>query len=155
MNFPDPDRTDEMRVALAIQIPSDVNEIERVVAQVTAQLETLDLGQRQLALAVPVALTEALSNAIVRANREDPEKHVEVRTLVDPSRVVLEVKDEGPGFDIDACTIDPTTPDQVTREDGRGLFLMRKLVDRVERLDANPHGSIIRLTLHRHAEGAR
>ena len=155
MNFPDPDRTDEMRVALAIQIPSDVNEIERVVAQVTAQCAALRLGPRQLALAVPVALTEALSNAIVRANREDPEKRVEVRALVDPSRVILEVKDEGPGFDIDACTIDPTTPDQVEREDGRGLFLMRKLVDHVERFDADPHGSIIRLTLHRRGEAER
>jgi serine/threonine-protein kinase RsbW len=151
MNFPDPDFPDGLRVTLEMRIPSDVKEIERVVAQVTAQCSALDLAPRQLALAVPVALSEALSNAIVRANREDPDKHVEVRALVDPSRLVLEVRDEGPGFDMDACFVDPTTPDQISREDGRGLFLMRKLVDRVERLDANPHGSIIRLTLHRGA----
>lgn len=149
MNFPDSDRQDELRVALEMEIPSDVTVIEWVVERVTAQCAALDLGPRQLALNVPVALTEALSNAIIRGNREDPDKHVQVRTLVDPGRVVLEVRDEGSGFDMDACLIDPTTPDQVQREDGRGLFLMRKLMDRVERLDANPHGSIVRLTLHR------
>jgi len=149
MNFPESDRQDELRVALEMEIPSDVNVIEWVVERVTAQCAALDLGPRQLALNVPVALTEALSNAIIRGNREDPGKHVQVRTLVDPGRVVLEVRDEGQGFDLDACLVDPTTPDQVLREDGRGLFLMRKLMDRVERLDANPHGSIVRLTLRR------
>lgn len=140
---------EELRVALEMEIPSDVQQIEIVVARVTEQCATLDLGPRRLALNVPVALTEALSNAIIRGNHEDPEKHVQVRTLVDPERVVLEVRDEGEGFDWDECAIDPTTPDQVSREDGRGLFLMRRLVDRVERVDATPHGSIVRLTLIR------
>lgn len=158
MNFPDSESGapgEELQVALEMQIPSDVSEIESVVAQVTAQCAALDLGPRALALNVPVALTEALSNAIIRGNHEDPEKHVRVRTLVDTSRVILEVRDEGPGFDLEACELDPTTPDQLVREDGRGLFLMRKLVDRVERLDANPHGSIVRLTLRRGDAPAR
>lgn len=155
MNFPDSDRQDELRVALEMEIPSDVNVIEWVVERVTAQCAALDLGPRQLALNVPVALTEALSNAIIRGNREDPDKHVQVRTLVDQGRIILEVRDEGPGFDMEACLIDPTTPDQVMREDGRGLFLMRKLMDRVERMDANPHGSIVRLTLRRGEAAAR
>ena len=44
--------------------------------------------------------------------------------------------------------IDPTTPDNIGREDGRGLFLMRKLMDHVERVEAE-HGSVVRMTLHR------
>ena len=67
---------------------------------------------------------------------------------VDPARLVIEVQDEGEGFDLDQCTLDPTTPSKVDREDGRGLFLMRKLMDRVERFDGR-RGNVVRLTLIR------
>ena len=55
--------------------------------------------------------------------------------------------DEGAGFDLDECIIDPTSPDQLEREDGRGLFLMTRLVDRVEQFSDG--GNVVRLTLHR------
>jgi serine/threonine-protein kinase RsbW len=108
----------------------------------------LAYGQRQLMLNVPVALTEALSNAILRGNGDDPAKHVHVRAEVDSKQLVVEVADEGEGFDLDASVVDPTTPGNIDREDGRGLFLMRKLMDRVERIEV-PHGSVVRMTLHR------
>jgi anti-sigma regulatory factor (Ser/Thr protein kinase) len=44
--------------------------------------------------------------------------------------------------------VDPTTPGNIDREDGRGLFLMRKLMDTVERIEI-PHGSVVRMTLNR------
>jgi serine/threonine-protein kinase RsbW len=95
-----------------------------------------------------VALTEAVSNAILRGNRDDPAKHVRVRAEVDEMRLVLEVGDEGEGFDIEASLIDPTLPGNIDREDGRGLFLMRSLMDSVERVDV-PYGSKVRMTLLR------
>ena len=137
----------DMRVALDVEIPSDVSYIERVVALVTRECSALHLTPRQCALNVPVALTEAISNAILRGNREDAGKHVRVRACVDDTRLVLEVTDEGEGFDIEQCVIDPTTPDQIEREDGRGLFLMQRLMDRVERFSSS--GNVLRLTLNR------
>ena len=71
-----------------------------------------------------------------------------MRARIDTRGLIVEVADEGNGFDLDASLIDPTTPDNIGREDGRGLFLMRKLMDRVERVDA-PNGSVVRMTLHR------
>jgi serine/threonine-protein kinase RsbW len=62
--------------------------------------------------------------------------------------IVLEVADEGTGFDLDACTIDATRPDNLEREDGRGLFLMRSLMDRVERYEHDAH-NVVRLILNR------
>jgi serine/threonine-protein kinase RsbW len=138
---------DEVRV-VEVDIPSDVRLIERVVELVRRECEVMAFAHRQLTFNVPVALTEALSNAILRGNGDDPAKHVYVRAEVDTDRLVVEVADEGAGFDLDASLIDPTTPDNVEREDGRGLFLMRKLMDRVERLE-NSHGSVVRMTLHR------
>ena len=55
--------------------------------------------------------------------------------------------DEGAGFDLDQCLVDPTSPEHLEREDGRGLFLMTRLVDRVEQYSDG--GNVVRLTLHR------
>ena len=98
-------------------------------------------------LNVPVALTEALSNAILRGNSDDPSKSVRVKASVDSNRLVIEVSDQGAGFDIDACTVE-VTADNLDREDGRGLFLMKKLMDRVECVATEP-GNTVRLTLNR------
>src|SRR4029078_1039459 len=122
-----------------VEIPNDVRHIERVVELVRRECRVMAYGERQLMLNVPVALTEALSNAILRGNRDDPAKHVHIRAEVGAERLVVEVGDEGGGFDLEASLVDPTTPENLGREDGRGLFLMRKLMDRVERLEA-PRG---------------
>jgi serine/threonine-protein kinase RsbW len=138
--------SDDVRV-IDIDIPSDVNYIEQVIDLVRAECERMAFTHRQLALNVPVALAEALSNAILRGNGDDPAKHVQGRAEVDAERLVVEVADEGPGFDFDAKLVDPAAGD-LDREDGRGLFLMRKLMDRVERVPL-AHGSAVRMTLHR------
>jgi serine/threonine-protein kinase RsbW len=135
------------RVAIEVWIPSDVGYIERVVEIVRRQVAEMSFDVKHVMLNVPVALTEALSNAILRGNGEDPGKHVHVRASVTAQRLVMEVKDEGRGFDIDRCTRDPTRPENVEREDGRGLFLMRSLMDSVERYDEE--GNVVRLTLNR------
>src|SRR6476661_6781850 len=129
-----------LRVSLEVEIPSDVAYIERVVDLVRHSCSELSFNSHQLALNVPVALSEALSTAILRGNQEHPDKRVLVSA------------DEGVRFDIDASTRDATDPDNLEREDGRGLFLMRALMDQVERFDASPgtsQGKIVRLTLTR------
>ncbi len=143
-----PGRDFGARVAFDRLIPSDVREIEPIVEQVTRECRVLALTARQCALNVPVALTEALSNAILRGNRGIRYKQVRVRAMVSDSALVLEVADEGAGFDLDACTVDPTSPGNIEREDGRGLFLMRSLMDRVERFD-DVARNVVRLTQHR------
>lgn len=137
---------------LELEIPSDVGFIEGAVAQVVRRCEEAAFSAHHLAFQVPVALTEALSNAILRGNREDVTKSVRVRVVVDAQSLVLEIEDDGTGFDLDACTADPTTPDNLGREDGRGLFLMCRLMDRVEQFRAR--GNVVRLTLgHRASDG--
>ncbi len=65
-----------LRVALELEMPSDVRYIERIVELITSQCQTLSFNKRQCALNVPVALSEALSNAILRGNGENPAKTV-------------------------------------------------------------------------------
>lgn len=142
------DGREDARV-IELDIPSDVQYIEKVVELIQRECALMQFGARQLMLNLAVALTEALSNAILRGNSDDPAKHVRVMARVDPARLVIEVQDEGRGFDLDQCTLDPTTPGNVDREDGRGLFLMRQLMDRVERFDDVRGKNVVRLTLMR------
>jgi serine/threonine-protein kinase RsbW len=137
-----------LRVALELEIPSDVRYIERVVEVVARQCEQLAYNPRQVTLNVPVALTEALSNAILRGNRESARKSVQIRCDVNRERLVLEIVDQGSGFDLQECLVDPTSPENLVREDGRGLFLMARLMDSIERF--TNHGNIVRMTLRRH-----
>jgi serine/threonine-protein kinase RsbW len=136
-----------MRLALELQIPSDVRYIERIVGIVMRQCEELAFPPHKCSLNIPVALSEALSNAILRGNGEDPQKQVRVRSAVDGDSLVIEIADEGAGFDMRRAMRDPTALENLGREDGRGLFLMHRLMDRVEHY-TDPQ-NVVRLTLRR------
>jgi serine/threonine-protein kinase RsbW len=144
----DPDPSDPRpRRVIELDIPNDVRFIERVVERVQRECQDRHFAHRQVMLNVPVALSEALANAILRGNSDDPSKTVHVKAIVDNDCLVIEVRDQGRGFDLEACTVE-VTPETLEREDGRGLFLMRKLMDRVECLSTGP-GNTVRLTLNR------
>ncbi len=97
-----------------------------------------------------VALSEALSNAAIHGNGLDPAKKVVITVTVVPrDHAVIEVKDEGHGFDVARLT-DPTHPARILSTGGRGVFLMRRLVDRVEYEDG---GARVRLTVGRTRAG--
>lgn len=134
-------------IALDVEIPSDVSQIEPIVTLITEHCQSLHLTKRQCSLNIPVALSEALSNAIIRGNHEDPRKHVRLRATVSDRALVFDIVDEGRGFDMGATLHDPTTPEYLRREDGRGVFLMHQLMDRVEQFRGPHH--VVRLTLNR------
>jgi serine/threonine-protein kinase RsbW len=134
------------RVAIDVEIPSDVKYIEQIVELATRQCRELHLPPHKCSLNIPVALSEALSNAILRGNATGGGKRVRVRATIRDDAVVFDIKDEGPDFDMEAKRVEPT-PENVTREEGRGLFLMHRLMDRVEH--KYNRGNLIRLTLRR------
>jgi len=74
--------------------------------------------------AVRLALGEATLNAFRHGTQGAPDKAVRVRYLVTPSEVVIEVEDDGPGFDPELVP-DPLLGALNSRMSGRGLFLMR------------------------------
>ena len=79
---------------------------------------------------VEIALREALANAIIHGNHQDPRKHVYVRCRCKPDEVSIAVKDEGRGFDINTIT-DPTGPENIGSVHGRGIYLMKAVMDEV------------------------
>ena len=91
-----------------------------------------------------VAVAEALSNAALHGNKLAAGHLVRVAVeLPSGGGAVVEVTDSGRGFDF-ATVSDPTDPARVLMPGGRGVFLMKRLVDRLEYNDA---GNIVRLTV--------
>ena len=89
-----------------------------------------------------VAITEAVSNAIVHGNQMDDRKQVTLTfDIVNSTDARFMIEDEGPGFDYDNLP-DPTAPENIERPNGRGVFLMRKLSDHCEFTE---NGSIVTL----------
>ncbi len=77
-----------------------------------------------------VAITEAVNNAIYHGNKANPNKCIDIFFKSFPDRVTFTVKDEGPGFNFSSLP-DPTNPENIEKPNGRGVFLMRNLADRV------------------------
>jgi serine/threonine-protein kinase RsbW len=113
--------------------------VERIIeASDSAGLD----GDQKLDFAV--ALAEALSNAAVHGNRLRPSTRVMITIYVTPLRqVTVDVKDSGHGFDLSRLS-DPTDGSRILAPGGRGVFLMQRLVDRVE---FHPPGNWVSLTM--------
>jgi len=101
------------------------------------------LPARRIRFNLRTALAEALSNAIAYGNRYDVSKVVRVRAEVLREAIHIHVVDEGEGYRPDAVP-DPTLPENREREGGRGLFVLRHIVDRVS---FNEKGNAVCLTL--------
>ena len=78
-----------------------------------------------------IAMTEAVNNAIVHGNKLDSNKMVDIRVSVDGPVLEFRIADEGPGFDFENIP-DPTSPENIEKPNGRGVFLMRQLADTCE-----------------------
>lgn len=131
---------------VTLRLPSDVNCIEEAVELVTRHCLAGHQATHKTRFRLRVVLSEALSNAIVQGNREDLTKWVDVRAELVPDAIRVWVTDEGTGFDPDAVP-EPIRPEQLDKARGRGIYLIRKLVDTVE---FNERGNSICMILRRH-----
>jgi serine/threonine-protein kinase RsbW len=136
---------DEAGTLVTLRLPSDVACIEEAVELVTRHCLAGHEAPPKTRFRLQVVLSEALSNAIMRGNREDRGKWVHIRAELDATIIQLEVTDEGAGFD-PAAVPEPIRPEQLDEANGRGLFLIRKLVDDVR---FNEQGNSICMILRR------
>jgi serine/threonine-protein kinase RsbW len=128
---------------LVLELPTDVRTIEHAVEYVIGRCPCCAEEARRLDLNFRVGLTEALSNAMLYGNSRDPSKRVLVEIAFLDQCIQARVTDQGDGFDPSAVP-DPTTPENLTKPCGRGLFLMRKLLDEVK---YNAQGNQVTLVL--------
>lgn len=113
-----------------LRLPTDVDCIEEAVALLTHHCLAGSRGGRRLRFRLEVVLAEAIANAILRGNRQDPAKTVLVSVLLRVPEIRIEVTDEGAGFD-PASVPEPLEPERLREDGGRGIFLIRHLADAV------------------------
>jgi serine/threonine-protein kinase RsbW len=117
-------------IALEWSLPSEVTAISPFVDKLMLLLRNCSCVPEGVS-DVEIALREALANAIIHGNHENRRKHVHVTCRCEPDEVSIVVKDEGKGFDTDNVP-DPTAPQNIGSVHGRGIHLIRALMDEVQ-----------------------
>jgi hypothetical protein len=137
---------DRARVLLERTIASRLDEIDAVVIDVVATCRTAGCDDRACRFTIPLVVTEVLTNAIESGNANDPRRHVRVVVRASPRGLLLEVLDEGQGFELADHRASPDDPAWTDAERGRGLFIVSALTEGLEAI-RTPAGGVVRVTL--------
>ena len=90
---------------------------------------------------VLIAITEAVNNAIIHGNKNIANKKTDIEYNIDSQTITFTVFDEGTGFNFNDLP-DPTSPENLEKPQGRGIFLMNHLADEVNFID---NGNVVQL----------
>ncbi len=112
---------------------ASVNKAEQAVTEVAAKsgFDEDECGR------IAMAVREAAVNAVLHGNRYDPTKRVTVSFETIPDSLTITVRDEGPGLD-PSLIPDPLAPENLLKQSGRGIFLIRAFMDEVRFRDMSP-----------------
>ncbi len=112
-----------------LTVPSIPDRITQVDEFLEANLQKAGIAD-EIISDIAIAVTEIVNNAIDHGNAGDPEKMVKMNVTISAEEVAIEVTDEGGGFDPGAVA-DPLAEENLLREVGRGIFIVRHLMDTV------------------------
>ena len=132
---------DEYRFHLAIGSRFENIELVQVVLRDCLERLGLEEDSRHW---VDVAVREALANAIKHGNEQNPEKQVHVDLAVEGGQLVIQVEDEGVGFEPSHLG-DPLAPENLLRPNGRGIFYMKSFMDEIQYGSGPGGGTLVTL----------
>lgn len=136
--------------SVRLVIPSEIRLVDLVHCASEKMAEFAGFGADE-ALNIGLAVREAVINAMLHGNRQDPSLKVSVTLTAGRAGLRAQVKDQGNGFD-PRQTPDPTAGDNLLRTSGRGLLLIRAFVDEVDVRRSSRGGTVVTLTKRRGPE---
>jgi len=138
-----------MRVSYRLESTLEsVNQAEEVAAQVATKSGFNDEDVNRISMAV----REAAVNAVLHGNAYDPKKKMTVAFENTGGNLVITVADEGKGLDPKKIP-DPLAPENLLKQSGRGIFLIRAFMDEVRIRSLEP-GTEITMIKHVRGPGA-
>jgi serine/threonine-protein kinase RsbW len=116
---------------LNLNMPANSESIATITAAISEVLERLEIPE-QKRFEIDLAVQEALANAVVHGCNGDPSKMISCRLNGDhEGRLVISVTDPGPGFRPEVIP-DPKRSENLYGDHGRGVYLIRQLMDEVQ-----------------------
>lgn len=128
---------------ISIQVPSITENIRMIESFIDNAKEKFHLDDDMYGN-IMIAVTEAVNNAIKHGNANDRSKSVFLSLFLDDSLLRFVIKDEGSGFNYEDLP-DPTSPQNIEKLGGRGIFLMKHLSDEV---DFKENGRVVELSFY-------
>lgn len=110
-----------------LTILSDLNNLPEVEDFIENLIDKFGI-EENLRVRIMLPVIEAVNNAILFGNKKDSEKTVKLTADKNNQKIVITVEDEGEGFDFSHIP-NPTTPENLMKTTGRGLYLMMTLTD--------------------------
>lgn len=121
--------------------PNAVSRVEGFLRKIHRRVHLNDIQSNKLM----IALTEAVNNAIMHGNKANMKKKVVVVCHCMPDELVITVTDQGKGFKVEDVE-NPLAEENLLRTSGRGIFLMRTLMDKVE-FEMGKKGSTVTMVM--------
>jgi serine/threonine-protein kinase RsbW len=128
----------------AVEIPSRLEELSRIERMAGKVARLYCLSEDALDN-LAIAVTEAVGNAIIHGNGRDPAKRVRISFRIEDDFLKIDVADEGKGFDPGSLS-NPLLPENLMKESGRGIFILKSLMDRVD-FSFTPQGTVVQMAL--------
>lgn len=128
---------------IKIEIPSISENIRIIESFIDNAKERFNLND-DIYGNIMIAVTESVNNAIMHGNKNDRTKNVTLSLSLNENIINFQIRDEGLGFDFQNLP-DPTSPENLDKPSGRGVFLMKHLSDEV---NFSNNGSLVELSFY-------
>ena len=121
--------TKSQAIVQVIEIPSDPVHINRIESQTEMLAKRVGFDEDEC-VNLGIAVTEVVANAITHGNKKDANKKVVVTFRYSESFIEISIRDQGKGFKPENVD-DPLKPENLYKESGRGIFIVKSLMDKV------------------------
>lgn len=116
--------------SIKISIPSLIDNIKIVESFIDNAREQFPIDE-DIYGNIMISVTECVTNAILHGNQRDKAKTVDLELQFDEEQVTFIIKDQGTGFDYEHLA-DPTSPENLEKSGGRGIYIIKHLCDEVK-----------------------
>lgn len=125
------------------QLSSTLESVDVAEAATLAMAQKIGFGDDDQN-SISMAIRECMVNAVAHGNKYNSRKRVLLKLEALPGELVVSVGDEGDGFNEEAVP-DPLAQENLLKQSGRGLLLMRAFMDECEHSSRSPNGTLVRM----------